>query len=879
MRVVKPARLSLLTRPYRWQGVDMLGTAVLAMSTLDAQPVLLTEQALWKLAAEEAGGLLDLGIPKPCPEFLVSGQAYTTHQADKTACAVRAHVGGLEKSLLVFGERYWLDGHATAPAPFDAMRVDWRHAYGGPQCAENPLGLGCSPRRVSGMDVVPLPNVESPRQRVSRPGSITPPAGFDAIPPDWPQRMARMGSAYGQAWLEQSFPGFPADMDFRFFNAAPEDQWWIERQEVPARAAYEIHNMHPHRAVQQGHLPDWRARCFARRRAGDALEEIDLRLTTVWFFPHRDCVAMIWHGALPIQEDDAADIAHVMPALELSEEHRDTSHYDDVLRRRVHTRDGALHALRESDLVAPALYERAPDAALPDVMERPAARNMLAGAARRRETHRATLAAEGLDPDLYLPALQADEAPPPVHDLAARLEWLERERAQGEALLSRGRAELLADADMRAFAARADIDLEAVAHARPDAAAGGFDVRTLRRQLRDYDAHASMMATPADGPTGDPATPARPGLHDRFGASLDRMYLLSAHTNERPPGLTPHRAQRTRRRVAARYQHDRDFSGARLVGADLSGMDLRGSCFRGASLEGARLDGACLDDCDFTQAVLARASMKGGSLARARLAQASLGQARFEGVAMTGAALQETQLEGAHFLACSFAGAALRRTRMSDSRFEGCDFQATSWAEVLAVRATLQDSRFEDAVFDGCGWMECTFAALALPRARLTRCAFINTRCAGMDFSHARLEASSFSTGTALQAVVFEGAELRHCGMRGVKLDRGRFAHARLYGCDFSECTFVQACLDHIEAAESLFTRADFDGASLRRANLIDAILTKAHFTRADLSEANLFRADLGQALLNDTTAMRGAYTTGAKVWPRRRAPAPDSTQ
>lgn len=879
MRVVKPARLSLLMRPYRWQGVDMLGTAVLAMATLDAQPVLLTEQALWQLAAEEAGGLLDLGIPKPCPEFLVSGQAYTAHQADKTACAVRAHVGGLEKSLLVFGDRYWLDGHATAPAPFDAMRVDWRHARGGPQCAENPLGIGSAPRRINGMDVVPLPNVESPRQRISRPDANTPPAGFDAIPPDWPQRMARMGSAYGQAWLEQSFPGFPADMDLRFFNAAPEDQWWSERREVPARAAYEIHNMHPHRAVQHGHLPDWRARCFASRHSGGALEEIDLRLTTVWFFPHRDRVAMIWHGALRIQEDDAADIAHLMPAIELSGEHRDKGHYDNVLRRRVHTREGALHALRESDLVAAALYERAPDAALPDVMARPAASNMLAGAARRRDAHRATLAAEGLDPDLYLPALQADEGPPPVQDLAARLEWLERERAQGEALLARGRAELLADADMRAFAVRADIDLDAVAQARQGATPSGFDVRTLRRQLRDYDAHAAMMTAPAGGSAGDPRTPARPGLHDRFSASLDRMYLLSAHTNDRPSGLAPHRAQRTRRRVAARYQRDRDFSGASLVGADLSGMDLRGSCFRGASLEGATLDGACLDDCDFTQAVLARASMKRGSLARARLVQSSLAQARLEGVEMAGAALQETQLEGAHFLACSFAGAALRRPRMNESRFEACDFQATSWADVLAVRATFHDSGFEDAVFDGCGWMECAFASLALRRARLTRCAFINTRCAGMDFSHARLEASSFSSGTALEAVVFEGAELRHCGMRGVKLDGGRFSHARLYGSDFSECTFVDARLDHIEAAESLFTRADFNGASLRGANLVNAILTKAVFTRADLGEANLFRADLGQALLDDTTAMHGAYTAGAKLWPRRRAPVPDATQ
>jgi hypothetical protein len=77
-------------------------------------------------------------------------------------------------------------------------------------------------------------------------------------------------------------------------DAAPQDQWWNGRTEVPVGAEHEIWNMHPDRAVQRGHLPDWRVRCFADRHgsAGE-LREIAMRLTTAWFFPHHDRVLLI----------------------------------------------------------------------------------------------------------------------------------------------------------------------------------------------------------------------------------------------------------------------------------------------------------------------------------------------------------------------------------------------------------------------------------------------------------------------------------------------------------------------------------------------------------------------------------------------------------
>lgn len=287
MKTIKPFRLGILTRPYRWQRRDLLGVSVFALVDIAQAPAtLLTDQDLWKLTTAEGIGALDLATPKQYPEVLVSGHAYPHDSKHSGACGVRLKVGAIDKSLLVFGDRYWVDGKATAPQPFERMRLDWSRAYGGPDVAENPLGIGAQDEEINGARVRRLPNVEHPLQRISAPGQRVAPAGFTALPLEWPQRAAHMGREYGQEWLEHDFPGFAPDMDWRFFNAAQPDQWGPANTALAGGTDYELWNMHPEQPVLRGRLPDWRARCFVSRQAdGSALEDVDLRLSTAWFFP------------------------------------------------------------------------------------------------------------------------------------------------------------------------------------------------------------------------------------------------------------------------------------------------------------------------------------------------------------------------------------------------------------------------------------------------------------------------------------------------------------------------------------------------------------------------------------------------------------------
>jgi uncharacterized protein YjbI with pentapeptide repeats len=71
-------------------------------------------------------------------------------------------------------------------------------------------------------------------------------------------------------------------------------------------------------------------------------------------------------------------------------------------------------------------------------------------------------------------------------------------------------------------------------------------------------------------------------------------------------------------------------------------------------------------------------------------------------------------------------------------------------------------------------------------------------------------------------------------------------------------------------APDTHFVRADFTGARLRNANLINSLLGKAILLRADLTGANLFRADVAQAQMDGSTGLDDAHTQGAKLWPAR---------
>jgi uncharacterized protein YjbI with pentapeptide repeats len=866
MKLIKPFRLSVLNRPFRWQRRNRLGLAVLAMTDMSDTPRLYPETELWEIVGRELGGVVDMGMPKPCAEFLVSGNAYTAHQKDKTACAVKVRVDTLEKHLLVFGERYVSDNRVQGPAPFETMPVDWRTAYGGPTFAANPLGRGHDIETVDGIAVRRLPNVESPAHR-HKPGAPSMPASFGPLDITWPQRFSRVGQ-YDQNWLQTDYPGFSDSFDWRFFNMASDDQQWPAGRAFPPRASYEIWNMHPEKASLTGRLPDWRVRCFIDRQVRDEVvtEPVELALSTAWFIPHLERVIMVYHAAIDIQEDDAADVLRLMPTIETAAAPRSDAHYLEVMRQRGDPATGAYYAFREADLLpAEAIgpwLDTEPTQADSPMMRRQQARRerMLAEADAR-------MVAMGLDPH---PATDFDHIDLPTK--APKLSELPelRDQMQKAERALRAAGEAAKQAAARDLAALPESTRRLVSDEGSKVTGPPAELKSLGRPDPD------LMGLPEGNPVrasyeaerAHPDFAARQAEHE---ARLRKGYLYSAQFQDGAPRLVAAPAVAMREKVKRLYAASRAFVNEDLTGADLAGLDLRGADFTGAMLENANLSDALLDGSNMTEAVLTRAQLHRTSLVDVVLVRASLALAQAEDANFSGANFSHAQCMALNAQRCNFTASVFEQTFLKDVSIADCVFDEARFDSIAFTDLTIKGTRWQSAQLSKIMFYRCTLDACRFDHAVIDGMALVDVVCnGGVSFSHAQATSLSVSGESTLIAADFNAAHLAQCNFRGVPMTSSTWDRATLDKCDLSSASLVAASLRAIIATDCLFVRTDFTGAALDRADLTSAIMSKACLVGADLRSANLFRADVSLAQIDDTTRLDGAFNKRVKVHPLR---------
>ncbi len=889
MKIIKPLRVSMLTRPFARDQRHWLSMTAIAMADgFAADAKLVPEPEVWKTLAAELGpdAALDAGMPKAGPEFLVSGHAYTRHQQDKTQCAVSVQVHGRRKTLHVSGDRFWVDARPSAPQPFDAMPVDWRHAFGGPGHADNPAGIGSADELVNGLRTRRLPNIELPAQRLHRPDEVRAPAGFGPLDEVRASRAARLGRQYDEHWKQNLFPGYARDMDWRYFNVAPEDQWLAPGEGGLAGAPFEILNMHPQRAVQSGRLPEWRARGFVVRGAhhprpleGAVLEDFALTLSTAWFFPHLERVALIFHGVTPIAEDDAADISHAMVAFEdAAAPPLPLAGYRETLVTRCESEDRALYFMRDEQLLPERIIGPWPD--LDDAMPPPSPlqRNMRARAQALGAELDAKARADGVD---TAPYEQAVPSATPVPTLRELPDFIAKTRQS------------IAEQRTKLDEVREEMDRAAKANA-PASRKAGFDTSTFVADAAsrkpkgpprfDMWPQIERMASDARAGGASPMTPEAKAQMKRLvegaGEKLVQNYRRTAQYQDAADPMVPQDARQARERVAVVLAGSRDFSGMDLTGADLSGLDLRGTRWHASLLEHAdftdsRLDGADMADALLVRVRLVRTSLQGANLAGANMALAQAESADFRHARFDGTALDQLQARG-----CDFANALMDNLVLSQARLEDCGFEeARLFAVDFDDGTELHGVRFDRAHLHKVSWIDCVAGGLSFAGARLDTCDWTDTRReGGIDFSGAHLDSTCFVGEAALHKACFRGARLVDCSLRDARLDEADFTQARLENSDFSNASMRAAVLHRADAMNCMFVRTDLTAASLVDINLIAANLDKAVLASADFRRANLFQADLGQCLIDDATRFDEACTEQVKTVPRRRTEVAEKT-
>src|SRR5690606_21609666 len=90
LKIIKPLRMTIMPRPYRWRGGIYLAVSVAVLVRHDAHgPKVQAEHFLVHdvLPELDADEMMDMVMTKPQPEILVRGQEYHAHQKHTQECS------------------------------------------------------------------------------------------------------------------------------------------------------------------------------------------------------------------------------------------------------------------------------------------------------------------------------------------------------------------------------------------------------------------------------------------------------------------------------------------------------------------------------------------------------------------------------------------------------------------------------------------------------------------------------------------------------------------------------------------------------------------------------------------------------------------------
>ena len=529
---------------------------------------------------------------KPAGEWIVTGTAHNAGYGSGDRFGVRVRVGDQSKLIDVVGDRSWIPTLLRSkPGPAEAAGViplTYDQAWGGPSYPANPLGRG----RVGEA----MPNLETPGEWVESRSSQALPAGFGPLPSAWPQRQKRMGK-YNARWVREHWPWLPPDFDFRYFMAAPEDQWAKGYFRGDERLVFE--QMHPDHAVYQSTLPGMRARCFVTQRsvvgASDktgelVFREVPLNLDTVWVDLDQQKLVLVWRGRLPVASLKLLDIEAVMPVVEpLDQPDPGIGFYEALLARH-------LAPPAEPPMMDAASVRAKIDAAF-------------AEAAQQRAAIEATIAEETAKAEAMLAESRQEAA---AAAQAAGIDWKMPEFAAG-ATPSESPQEAIAGLrqELAALEAFTDFDVSE-------------QIASVRQAIASIEeAEAFIAALPAE-------------IEARKQKILAKI----------PPDLLTVRKLPAGKPIDLEAARTVGFANFNLAGVDLSGLDLSGVTFRNARLKGATLTGTILRRADFTSANLSGADLTNADLRDATLDAADLTAAIVTATRWAGASLSGTRLSG-----------------------------------------------------------------------------------------------------------------------------------------------------------------------------------------------------------------------------------------
>ncbi len=635
-------------------------------------------------------------------------------------------------------------------------------------------------------------------------------------------------------WLIESWPYFPRDTNPEFFNTAPEDQRL--KGFFKGDEIIEIHNMHPRQNRIISSLPALRARLFVQQvEAGkEIFREVPARAETVWLFPDRECGIILYRGATAVTDEEYEDVLHVMAAWE-------------ALTEPVRPIEAYLAVFREK--LAPQTPQEEPDIPVPAPVVAPtplptssaaaAVSPVLADLVAQSQALAATAVTEmkkfGIDPEI---ALKKYLPPPmemkPASSLGELKEMTARLKEQTQATLARFGLDEAAASKL----------LE------PKPGAPAPSPEELISQLKKTGISNPEIETLIKD------------AHKQSKEALTALAAMKKNTEaaadlgkipEMPRVPAVAATTLTVEDVLGRHKRKESLRGLDLTGLDFSGRDLTGADFTGTVMEKTIFKKANLKMAVFRNAVLTEADFSEAMLEGAILAEAIAAKAIFTKARLAGADLSHGDFTGTDFREGNIKGASLSAAVFEKSAMAGLQGEKVKAAKAVFTGADLREADFNQADLTDGDFSNTNLSFAVFSNAKADGLRLYGAKGDAPVFSSSSLKASRADGDTALVSCRLNNANLEGANWEGAGLIRAQMVETILDSADFSRCDLSGAVSFRASARGTNFMKANFHEANLTGINLFKGSLRKARLTRTDLQFSNLYGVDFYKAKLGKT--------------------------
>lgn len=865
MKISKPDCLELMVRPYRWRGQSRIGLSVIvAVDASSGQAVLAPDSQLWDVAEQcfETGGVIDMGIPKVHPEFLVSGHAYTHFQEDKTRCLVGVQVNDKQKELLVIGDRYSIDGRLSDPQPFDTMPLSWTRAYGGEGHPNNPLGKGAQETLVDGIRTHLMPNIEWPHRLITNiQDKKIQTAGFGARDISWPVRFNKVGT-YSKGWLEQDFPGFLPDMDPTLFNAAMDDQIWFDAHHFPSEVEFAVSHMHPSLPIWRGTVPMFTGRCLLQLQAQDELEprwhDVSLKLKTLWLVPHLQTYFLVYQDSVPARDDDGDEIKHVLAALEWQYSPKPFEHYQDYMLIREDHDKSALLAYEDEQLlpenIAMKGYENlpTPHAIMWEKQEK----------FKHYIRQQAQQQLNGMDLSLndFVPEFVGPEAPLDMQKLLDKQKLINQ-----RSLDLQTQREQIKQANKR-FKLSKGQDKEFLSL---------LNAESLKDKILSEETQTKapnkLQLSPALQSLASAQQAENPALAQQQTKRIQQTFTMSAHLRGEQFIVDEHLAKQLRQQAQGIASTTKDFSGVNLERADLSNLVFEDCNFGLCSLAHADLTQTQFIRCRFEQTAFSYAQLVQTMLIACEFTGSNFHQSHWQRVEFQDCQLTRLMAQSAQFEACHFERTLMEETIWHECEFVGNDFYQCRLDGCAWQAGEIVDTQFTDCHLEKAAFNEVSFERVMWQQSHLYRLAFADCVWQNVKLQECKLEAMALIGEEPLQSCDFLACQMSLSSMREQQFIECDFRLSRIENSDMSKSQFVQCSFQQSELPDALLRRSSFDRVDFSQANLMQANFNQARFMQCLFMQTNFHASDFSQTDIDADSLEQGNYMQGIQLEPRFR--------